>query len=828
MGLSLNIKSITIKVINMSERYQNCVFLLACHLIVADGEINTKEISVLENYFHVDNSKELSIEKQKIFSDDENKKSIDELLLELKEEQLTEEHKKEIIELLSDIAFSDNYISAQEQELIEYIAQCLQVDYKDILSQKSILNEQEIESTRLKLYQKLIGKIQKTVYNNFLNKDSEKNMDNLFGSLGFSTVIEKISDEAIIDLNSVTEIIKKTNEDLVIGKQEIDKLTYPQTSRKEVEQIIDVVQGTKNHFNTMINSSLAENLAILDKKKRNFRYFTIAFMGRTKAGKSTFHKIITQEKNDDIGVGKLRTTRYNRSWYWDKLRIVDTPGIGAPGGDVDTEIAKSIIDEADLICYIVTSDAIQETEFDFFETIKERNKPLYIILNVKSNLTESIRLKRFLRDPHRWRECNGPQSIQGHFDRIRERLDGKYNMDAVKVIPIHLLAAQLAMQEKESNPENYKSLIEGSNIMEFIRSVKKEVYESGSLKKSLSVIDGTAYQIHLFHQQLQSDIVQLKKSTELLKKKNNSLKVFFQSESSKLTSNIDKLFNSTQVELNNYATSFADTNYENKNVGKTWEEDSVVRNKISYLNEQIKTSLNRFNKEVKERIEEISSDIKFIDKISSTVSVQTDTIHNTKSGVRIAGTICAIIFTNLWNPLGWGALGALIGSSIIAAVVGFFTSLFESKGEKIKKAKKKLREQLYENIEENIKTYKKETLDKIHPSISLMNNRLKNLLGTSIDEVEQLIRILEDIQEKCIGKEQNINALISLRILEYVHKEPFAVKKLSQLQEKEIRQMFPVERDWEKQTLTYHYTTNCSDTEKKEAEKATQMNIIFK
>lgn len=812
----------------MSERYQNCVFLLACHLIVADGEINTKEISVLENYLHVDNTKELSIEKQKIFSDDENKKSIEQLLHELKEEQLTEEHKKEIIEILSDIAFSDNYISAQEQELIEYIAQRLQVDYKDILSQKSVLNEQEIESTKLKLYQKVIGKIQKTVYNNFLNKDSEKNMDNLFGSLGFSTVIEKISDEAIIDLNSVTEIIKKTNEDLIVGKQEIDKLAYPQTSRKEVQQIIDVVQGTKNHFNTMINSSLAENLAVLDKKKRNFRYFTIAFMGRTKAGKSTFHKIITQEKNDDIGVGKLRTTRYNRSWYWDKLRIVDTPGIGAPGGDVDTEIAKSIIDEADLICYIVTSDAIQETEFDFFETIKERNKPLYIILNVKSNLTESIRLKRFLRDPHRWRECNGPQSIQGHFDRIRERLDGKYNMDAVKVIPIHLLAAQIAMQEKESNPENYKSLLEGSNIMEFIRSVKKEVYESGSLKKSLSVIDGTAYQIHLFHQQLQSDIVQLKKSTELLKKKNNSLKVFFQSESSKLTSNIDKLFNSTQVELNNYATSFADTNYENKNVGKTWEEDSFVRNKTSYLNKQIKTSLKRFNEEVKERIEEISSDIKFIDKISSTVSVQTDSIHNTKSGVRIAGTICAIIFTNLWNPLGWGALGALIGSSIIACVVGFFTSFFESKAEKIKKAKKKLREQLYENIEKNIKTNKKETLDKIHSSISLTNNRLKNLLGTYIDEVEQLIRILEDIQEKCIGKEQNINALISLRILEYVHKEPSAVKKLSQLQEKEIRQMFPVERDWEKQTLTYHYTTNCSDTEKKEAEKATQMNIIFK
>ena len=254
-----------------------------------------------------------------------------------------------------------------------------------------------------------------------------------------------------------------------------------------------------------------------------------------------------------------------------------------------------------------------------------------------------------------------------------------------------------------------------------------------------------------------------------------------------------------------------------------------MRNKTSYLNEQITTSLNRFNEEVKERIEEISSDIKFIDKISSTVSVQTDSIHNKRLRAGITGAIITamapVIISQLWHPGGW-ILAAC--TFIVSGIVGFFTSLFESKVEKMKKAKKKLREQLYENIEKNINTNKKETLDKIHSSISLMNNSLKSLLGTYIDEVEQLIRILEDIQEKCIGKEQNINALISLRILEYVHKEPFAVKKLSQLQEKEIRQMFPVERDWEKQTLTYHYTTNCSETEKKEAEKATQMNIIFK
>ena len=120
-----------------------------------------------------------------------------------------------------------------------------------------------------------------------------------------------------------------------------------------------IIQGIRGSFNEIIDNSLTSNREVLDKKRRNIRYFTIAFMGRTKAGKSTLHKVITQQENDDIGVGKLRTTRYNRSWYWNKLRIVDTPGIGAPGGEADTEIAKSIIDEADVVCYVVTSDSIQ-------------------------------------------------------------------------------------------------------------------------------------------------------------------------------------------------------------------------------------------------------------------------------------------------------------------------------------------------------------------------------------------------------------------------------------------------------------------------------------
>lgn len=48
----------------------------------------------------------------------------------------------------------------------------------------------------------------------------------------------------------------------------------------------------------------------LEAKKSSLDYFTIAFMGKTKAGKSTLHSILTEQGWDAIGVGKQRTTRF--------------------------------------------------------------------------------------------------------------------------------------------------------------------------------------------------------------------------------------------------------------------------------------------------------------------------------------------------------------------------------------------------------------------------------------------------------------------------------------------------------------------------------------
>ena len=582
-----------------------------------------------------------------------------------------------------------------------------------------------------------------------------------------------------------------------------------------------IVFDTKN-WNTELDT-LTSNRDVLDKKRRNIRYFTIAFMGRTKAGKSTLHKVITQQENDDIGVGKLRTTRYNRSWYWNKLRIVDTPGIGAPGGEADTEIAKSIIDEADVVCYVVTSDSIQETEFDFFSTIKERNKPLYIILNVKSNLNQAIRLKRFIANPDDWRLGDGPQSIKGHIERIHDKLDGKYNMDAVRIIPIHLLAAQIALSG-EQDSKTSKILFEASNISEFTNSVKKEVQLSGSLKKSLSVIDGTSYQINTIWHKIYTDLKSLKEGNEVLKKKQAKNHMFFKKELAQIEQYLMDIFKNTKKEFQNRASTFASEHYDDEEAGKAWSNDAVVKSINKRLEQQIQERFNDLNEKIKSELEEMIMDMR--------ISLATNNIGSNVSGESVTNTrLAANVFVSVisatlfvWNPLGW--------SVAVLAVVGiigsFLSSLFTSKSEKIRKATDKLRKQLYDSIDSGIDKNLKQVLENTRKSINDTYKSIDSVLKAYTKNADDIITDMDRLVKQVQEKENAINSLVSLRILDFVGKNPVKEISINEMGNQVLCDEYPVERDWQKQSIKFLYNTGLTDKNIQKIEKATQMTIKIK
>ncbi len=804
--------------------YKKIAYLLGCYMVIVDKEINQMEVDFLDNYLPLSKEDELYHQRMQIFSDDEERMKLKDILDKLVMANYSVAQKTEIVTLLARIAYGDDYMASSELELLIKVGKLLKLDIDQIIEETQSESNKRIASSQLSSLKRFLGKMENTIYQNFANSDKKSVVDMMLGGLGYSASIAQITEDAEKDLARVTRIIDDLNSML---NEEYNHLASIKPSSKkvskEVLKIEEIVQVIRGNFNEIIDNSLTSNKEVLDKKRRNIRYFTIAFMGRTKAGKSTLHKVITQQENDDIGVGKLRTTRYNRSWYWNKLRIVDTPGIGAPGGEADTEIAKSIIDEADVVCYVVTSDSIQETEFDFFSTIKERNKPLYIILNVKSNLNQAIRLKRFIANPNDWRLGDGPQSIKGHIERIHDKLDGKYNMDAVRIIPIHLLAAQIALSG-EQDSKTSKILFEASNISEFTNSVKKEVQLSGSLKKSLSVIDGTSYQINTIWHKIYADLKSLKEGNEVLKKKQSKNYTFFKNELTQVEQYLKTIFQVTRNDLHNRASAFAREHYDDEDAGKAWSKDMVVKSINKRLEQQIQERFNDLNEKIKSELEEMIMDMR--------ISLATNNIGSNVSGESVTNTrLAANVFVSVisaalfvWNPLGW-SIAAL---TVVGIIGSFLSSLFTSKSEKIRKATENLRKQLYDSVDSGIDKNLKQVLENTRKSINDTYKSIDSVLKAYTKNADDIIMDMDRLVKQVQENENAINSLVSLRILDFVGKNPIKDMSINEMSNQVLCDGYPVERDWQKQSIKFLYDTGLTDKNIQKIEKATQMTIKTK
>lgn len=804
--------------------YKKIAYLLGCYMVIVDKEINQMEVDVLDNYLPLSKEDELYHQRMQIFSDDEERMKLKDILDKLVMANYSVAQKTEIVTLLARIAYGDDYMASSELELLIKVGKLLKLDIGQIIEETQSESNKRIDSSQLSSLKRFVGKMENTIYQSFANSDKKSVVDMMLGGLGYSASIAQITEDAEKDLARVTRIIDDLNG--MLNEEYNHLATIKPSSKKvskEVLNIEEIIQGIRGSFNEIIDNSLTSNREVLDKKRRNIRYFTIAFMGRTKAGKSTLHKVITQQETDDIGVGKLRTTRYNRSWYWNKLRIVDTPGIGAPGGEADTEIAKSIIDEADVVCYVVTSDSIQETEFDFFSTIKERNKPLYIILNVKSNLNQAIRLKRFIANPDDWRLGDGPQSIKGHIERIHDKLDGKYNMDAVRIIPIHLLAAQIALSG-EQDSKTSKILFDASNISEFTNSVKKEVQLSGSLKKSLSVIDGTSYQINTIWHKIYADLKSLKEGNEVLKKKQAKNYTFFKNELTQVEQYLKTIFQGTREDLHNRASAFASEHYDDEDAGKTWGKDMVVKSINKRLEQQIQERFNDLNEKIKSELEEMIMDMR--------ISLATDNIASNVSGESVTNTrLAASVFVSVisaalfvWNPLGWSV--AVL--TVVGIIGSFLTSLFTSKSEKIRKATENLRKQLCDSIDSGIDKNLKQVLENTRKSINDTYKSIDSVLKAYTKNADDIIKDMDRLVKQVQEKENAINSLVSLRILDFVGKNPVKEISINEMSNQVLCDGYPVERDWQKQSIKFLYNTGLTDKNIQKIEKATQMTIKTK
>lgn len=199
-------------------------------------------------------------------------------------------------------------------------------------------------------------------------------------------------------------------------------------------------------------------------QKRTRDRFTMAFMGRTKAGKSTLLAFLLNQGDEGIGNGQQRTTRENRIYDLpNHVRLIDTPGIAAVGGEADTEEALKAVDQADVICYVMSSDSIQIEELNVFRQLKDQSKPLVILINMQKDLTRQVHRRRFLEKPEK---VMASSAIEEHKTRIYEHLEEYYGSSPITVFPVMLLAARLSQQE--ADPSIKETLYTASQISAFL------------------------------------------------------------------------------------------------------------------------------------------------------------------------------------------------------------------------------------------------------------------------------------------------------------------------------------------------------------------------
>ena len=509
----------------------------------------------------------------------------------------------------------------------------------------------------------------------------------------------------------------------------------------------------------------------LGKQKRSLDCFNVMLFGRTMAGKSTIREAITRGDGKTIGKGAQRTTRDVKEYEWNNLRIIDTPGFGAYNGQEDTEVAHEILEQSDVVLFMLNSDSIQESTFVELEHVHKLNKPLIFVLNMKKDLESEGNRRRALKSPEKY--IFKEEDIQSHGDRLKSlAARAGINPSTVRIIPIHAQAAFLATKITGEEGSQLNTL---SRINDLLNALIDEVEINGPTRRIQTFLDSS---LHHIDEQSLLILSQRDRLAKLLPQYESSYTRISQWKVKTLRDAprlLSKEVDSAFKPLIDSVADFVDDHIEDKNAAGAWDRHyksfniaKKVERSTQALAEQVVEELQDFNREMNEGLD---------------ITLSFEVVHDGKNfsesdfrringwGSAIAGVVSAIAFFNAWNPVGWVAAG--IG--LIFTVFSFFS---DSRAKKLKDAKSKQRQALLEDIEKSkrkIKTNLEGWFDtNLHRAIILPTEHNLSLLCLSLSG---FITELDDTDSQLHALKHEINFRLLNRVAFVITKQHFALPK---------------------------------------------------
>ena len=752
------------------------------HLVIADEHIHSDQIAMLRDFIDTHG---LGANQKDIFAVLEGKgdKHFPELLEQLK--HLSSENEEILIQNAAAIIGFNRHFAKEEEATLAQLSKTTGVDparmiaaVKNIIAEAKNANEKKVNVDHsLDDFGELSLKVRRFFATGAKREYlSSKIRQNELSGPEYADAIGLTNRIAEVDCKLVESQLESCSAALEVTRKQVSQNLYASrpssdSPTEEETNFHDFLKDLAVTLDDQARDSLAEIQEIVDKKRRAKNAFTIALMGRTKAGKSTLHYVMTGEGKDFIGVGAERTTRFNRVYEWENLKIIDTPGIGAAeaGGRTDEEIALSVVDTADVICYVVTNDSVQEVEFKFLTKIRDSNKPVFILLNCKENLqSPPPKYKKFLKDPLHWYNRSDEHNLQGIIKRIERGVATYYDGGSVAVIPVHLMAAKMAREERYE--KDWGTLDAGSRMNEFFNEIRKNVIELGQLRKSQTLLDNTACRLSAMQQQISQKRQASLRLADDVEEKLAKLRQQVKDRTAKNRTSFFRDLRSIVEHERSLALEFASDNYKlkQKEIERYWKKETErISNDIrEKLSAQLEKAADEVRSYVAEAIDDISIGADFnVDGGFRDYSTF-NTRRLTSSLGALLGTIGGVAFliTQIPNPVAWGLVG-------VGAIVGVISGFMTSKEEKKRKAVQHMKVQVDTSLKSLEDDYKKHARSVFSEFGKKMDEAIENTLlkvamqyKTSADVVLPYLNSLSSAVD-------TLNRQFAIRIIEFAREE---------------------------------------------------------
>lgn len=450
---------------------------------------------------------------------------------------------------------------------------------------------------------------------------------------------------------------------------------------------------------------------VIERKMRAPPAYNLTLFGRTMTGKSTLMEILTDGDGSSIGNGAQRTTTDVRTYHWKGLAVTDVPGIAAFEGEEDEAIAHDATNQADLIIFLITDDAPQDSEARHLARIRRGGKPVIGICNVKSALTSRGHVKRFIQNQDRLFNLQTLDDIADQFDRLADQYTPGRQLELVNT---HLLARYQA-GHSPSETEN-DELAEASRFWEVEDLIVNEVVTNGPFLRRRAFIDTAATAALEAWEDLADQSHLMTRVERRLQDRLREMETFRSQFRREASRKLDLLISSTIGDLRGQVPGFADQHCEDKQIHERWQTRVESYDIDGRLKRAIREVADECQTRLAEIVTDIETEIRILTQHQGNERVQHENIRDTRRWLRwgsqglmaalsLGGAAAAFLPILAVIP---GVNVVAISLTVAGALVGIagrlLGRLFGSREEQRREAAQRVVQQIHEHLDNAEKT----------------------------------------------------------------------------------------------------------------------------